>query len=89
MTARSVVHALLTAYLVSVLTVAWLAVMAGGLRVLGWLWAPVLTGAMAWLQVCGPDAGGVHPVDYGGGGDRGHEHPNVAYLMRPLWLVGV
>lgn len=54
MNARSVVHNLLTAYLVSVLTGAWLAVMAGGLRVLGWLWAPVLTGAMAWLQVWGP-----------------------------------
>ena len=57
MNARSVVHSLLTAYLVSVLTVAWLAAMAGGLRVLGWLWAPVLTGALTWLEVWGPMLG--------------------------------
>lgn len=50
MNARSVVHALLTAYLVSVLTVAWLAAMAGGLRVLGWLWAPIITDALGWFE---------------------------------------
>lgn len=50
MNARSAVHALLTAYLVSVLTGAWLAVMAGGLRVLGWLWAPILADVLGWFE---------------------------------------
>jgi hypothetical protein len=50
MTARDTVQSMLTAYLVSMLTVAWLAAMAGGLRVLGWLWAPIIADVLVWIE---------------------------------------
>lgn len=65
MIARDAVTGLLTAYLVSVPTLAWLAAVGGLLWVLGAVWGPVLTGAMTWLQLWGTDlAGAIFGVAY-------------------------
>lgn len=53
MTAREAVTGLLTAYLVTVLTLAWLAAVAGGLRVLGALWSPIIADVLGWVEQWG------------------------------------
>lgn len=55
MTAREAVTGLLTAYLVSVLTLAWLAAVGGLLWLLGSVWGPVAEGALTWLRVWSND----------------------------------
>lgn len=55
LTARDTVHALLTGYLVSVLTLAWLAAAGGLLWLVGAVWGPLIEGALTWLGVWADD----------------------------------
>ena len=57
-TARDTVHVLITAYLVTVPTLAWLAAVGGLLWVLGAVWGRVAEGVLTWLRVWGDDLAG-------------------------------